>query len=90
MAKKIIVDNQTVAIKDTQVKFGLGQVTKPTPPLFTNIFRWVLYTVGVLNIATMTFTFIPADVADLINQWSAEVIVFTHAVTKLFGLNIEK
>lgn len=90
MAKKVIVDNQTVAIKDTQVKFGLGQVTKPTPPLLTNIFRWVLYTVGVLNIATMTFTFIPADVADLINQWSAEVIVFAHAVTKLFGLNIEK
>ena len=88
--KKVIVENQAISIKDTEVKFGLGQITKTTPPLATNIFRVVLYTVGVLNIATMTFTAIPADVADMINKWSAEVIVFAHAVTKLFGLNIEK
>lgn len=88
--KKVIIDNQTIAVKDTEVKFGLGQVSNPTPPVVTNIFRWVLYTVGVLNIATMTFTAIPAEVTDIINTWSAEVIVFAHAISKLFGLNIEK
>lgn len=90
MAKKVIVENQTVSIKDTEVKFGLNQIGKTTPPIATKIFRIVLYTVGVLNIATMTFTAIPKEITDVVNQWSAEVIVFAHAVTKLFGLNLDK
>lgn len=88
--KKVVIDDRTVAVKDTEVKFGFGQVANPTPPAVTNVFRIILYTVGVLNIATMTFTAIPPDISEAINNWSAEVIVFAHAISKLFGLNIEK
>lgn len=87
---KVIIDDKTIAVKNTEVKFGLGQITKPTPPIVTNIFRAVLYGVFVLNLVTMTFSEIPDDIADLIDKWSAETIVFAHGVSKLFGLNIDK
>ncbi len=90
MKKQVIIQGDAISVKDTAVKFGLGQIKHPTPPLATKIFRVILYTVGVLNIATMTFSDIPIEISEVINKWSAEVIVFAHAITKLFGLNLEK
>lgn len=88
--KKVVLDGKAVSVKNTEIKFGLKQVNKPTPPAVTNIFRIVLYTVFVLNLATMTFSDIPANIADVVDKWSAEVIVFAHGLSKFFGLNLEK
>ncbi|MDF3076117.1 MAG: hypothetical protein K0S09_6 [Sphingobacteriaceae bacterium] len=88
--KKVIIENKTVAVEDTTAKFGLGQITKPTPHWAKNAFRIVLYTVGVLNIITLTFSDFPIQWTEVINKYSAEVIIFAHAISKLFGLNLEQ
>lgn len=88
--EKVIIDNKAVSKADTTVKVGLNQVTKPTPQLATNIFRIVLYAAFVVNIVLATFADIPNEIKDIAGRYSIEIVTLVHALTKLFGLNVEE
>lgn len=88
--EKVIIDNKSVAVADTKVKFGLKAITLPTPKVATQIFRAVLYAATVVTILTNTFTEIPPELKATINKYALEVVTAVHLISKLFGLEEKK
>lgn len=84
--EKVIIDNKTVPVEDTKVKFGFAAITKPTPELAKKIFRIVLYVAALGNIIVDIFPEIPLEVKGMIAMYSVKAVALVHAITKLFGL----
>lgn len=70
------------------VKFGLDQITAPTPKTAKYIFRAVLYTAAAANIIVGTITEIPEPVKVAIMKYSLYGVTLVHAFSKLFGIDI--
>lgn len=87
--KKVIIENKAVSKENTVVKFGFGQITKPTPEMATKIFRVILYAAAIASAAAKIFSAIPQDVKVMIWQYSSESVAFTHMITKMFGLDVK-
>lgn len=71
-----------------QIKFGFGQLAKPTPQLATNIFRVVLYGAAIVAIVTGAISEIPDSIKVVVMKYSAEATVLVHALSKLFGVDV--
>lgn len=88
--KKILVENKAVPVDETITKFGLGQIGKTTPIWAKNVFRIVLYVATALTLVTQIITEIPEDVKIAISRYSIEAVALVHALTKLFGVDLDE
>jgi hypothetical protein len=70
------------------VRFGIGQITNPTPQLAKNIFRVVLYAAAIVNIVMLNIPSIPEETKVQIMGYSSMATVIVHAISKLFGIDI--
>lgn len=70
------------------IKFGFGQLAKPTPQLATNIFRVILYAAAIIAVVLGTVSEIPATVKVIIMKYCAEATVLVHALSKMFGVDV--
>lgn len=82
-----IVNKQDV--KEAPIKWGLKWITSPTPAVWTNIFRFVLYAAFVVDIITDIFgDDIPAGIAGKISSYSIKIVTGVHALSKTFGIDL--
>jgi hypothetical protein len=70
------------------VKFGFGQIFKPSPQWAKNVFRTVLYTSAVVGILSGIITEVPPTVKVIVLKYSLEATAAVHALSKLFGIDI--
>lgn len=70
------------------VKFGLGQIANQTPQFATNIFRVVLYLCAIVGVVLASFSEIPDHTKVTILKIAAEITVFVHAISRMFGIDI--
>lgn len=87
---RVLIDNKPVAVSNTEIKFGLKAISKPTPALATKIFRVILYLAALGNIVVDVFPEIPLEVKGMIAMYSIKAVALVHAITKLFGLEEAK
>lgn len=85
----VLVDNKAVPETATVVKFGLGQITNTTPKIANYIFRGVLYSSLIINLALSIFTDIPQDLQVAIGKYSLQIVAFVHGISKLFGIELK-
>lgn len=74
--------------KQAPIKFGLGQITMPTPQIVTQIFRVILYAAALVSIVVPMFPEIPSHIADLVSRWAIRLVALSHAISKLFGIDL--
>lgn len=75
-------------VTDANVKFGFGQLFKPTPDIARNIFRVVLYAAAIANLFLDVVVEIPAPARLIIGKYSVYAVTLTHAISKMFGIDI--
>lgn len=69
------------------VKFGLGQLFKPTPKTQKIIARTVLYVAALVVLILKVFGHHLPEVLNVsIQGWATEVAAFTHLVCRMFGI----
>jgi len=78
----------TVTQATGSVKFGIGQITNPTPQLAKNVFRVVLYAAVVVNIVIINVPTIPDHIKVQILSYAGMATGLVHAISKLFGIDI--
>jgi len=88
--KRVLIDNRPVPVSQTDTKFGLGQINKPTPQWATLVFRYILYAAAIGNIVVDLFPEIPLEIKGMIAMYSVKAVAAVHAITKLFGLEEAK
>lgn len=71
-------------------KAGLKAISMPTPELATKIFRVVLYAAALVSIVLPMFPEIPENIRNTVINWSLRLVALTHAISKLFGIDITK
>lgn len=78
----------TIATETAPVKFGLGQITNPTPKVAKNVFRVVLYTAALINLVLQVIVEIPEPVRIMVGKYSIYAVTLVHSISKLFGIDI--
>lgn len=74
--------------ESSQVKFGFGQITNPTPSWAKWAFRVFFY---VTSLATVIITMtgdIPDSIALEITKWVSIANMAVHGLSKMFGIDI--
>lgn len=75
---------------DKVVKFGVSQITNPTPKALKYIFRAYTFLVGVWAILAPNFDWVPPSTMDEINKWLLIGVPIIHYTIKFFGLDFEQ
>lgn len=71
------------------VKFGPGQIKKPTPDFAKWAFRIFFYTTSTVSLFLTVFTEIPTDLKLLILKAVTFANAAVHGLSKMFGINEE-
>lgn len=73
-----------------KLKFGFGQLFKPTPETAKLVFRFVLYASSVI-VAVLTIFGDKIDIQtkQLISWWALNIVTFVHFLSKLFGVEVQ-
>lgn len=87
MAKETVT---TIATQRGPVKFGINQITNPTPQVAKNVFRVVLYAAAAVNLLLQVVVEIPPDIAALVAKYSLYAVTLVHGFSKLFGIDISQ
>lgn len=70
------------------VKFGVGQINRPTPVFAKQAFRFVLYAAALVNMLLFFIPDIPPHIQFVALKYTAIVTPLSHAISKLFGIDI--
>lgn len=71
------------------IKFGAGQLSKPTPKALKYIFRAYTFLSGLWVIIAPNFTHIPAETINEVNKWLLLGVPIIHYTIKFFGLDFQ-
>lgn len=80
--------DNTVKTETGAVKFGIGQISNPTPKTAKNIFRVVLYAAALANLILQIVVEIPEPVRIIVAKYSIYAVTLVHGISKLFGIDV--
>lgn len=69
-----------------ETKFGIAQISKPTPKWAKWVFRVFFYITQTVNLALIMFTTIPVEIKLQITEYIAFANLSVHGASKLFGI----
>lgn len=81
---KVTTDAQQSAMGKT-VKFGLGQITNPTPKWAKAIFRIISFATGLWAIAQQMDLGLSQELVSKINSYCVGIVPAVHFAIKFFG-----
>jgi hypothetical protein len=88
-----MAEEKEVSINETvkgTTKFGLDQVSKPTPIWSKWAFRVFFYLSSITTVIVTTDDNISANTAKQVTKYLAFATMFVHGASKLFGVEIDE